>query len=537
MRRPLTSKERPTRWTSTQRTRKTHLMATLQVYPARTGIAPALAEIGIRLHALWSQREDSHPRSPTEMLDAEEARRRLGGEIADLLSAADVLRAHQDEKLVEEAVAEARRALKEKTGFKRIKNTGWRPTSVRFPHGLVLKLPTPCLRPDLRGRRGRRRGSGKRRNGGAGAYPVLERLGISDLVTPLTRSDIGRQAVLSGSFAEAQEQLRRQGLDVDIDTLVRVAVGAGVRALLLRDDALECAQAFPLPDGSPFAGKRIRVSVDGGRARVRTAKPRSRKGKNGRRPFDLDWREPRIVTIDVIDAEGEADRSWRPIYEVSMGNADEVFALLTGLLRLIGAHLAAEVVFVSDGALWIWDRLEQLVQDAEIPPERFRAVLDFYHASEHIADALKACKNIGAKARASMLKKLCRKLLEQDGAQKVIDELAPLAKGRRAAKVKKEIAYLKGHLDHMRYAELREAKVPIGSGVVESAVRRIINLRFKSASLCWRLDHLEPLMYLRAIIKAGHWDDAMRAWLQGRHWLNPEEAALSTISSLERKTA
>jgi len=512
-------------------------MATLQVYPARTGIAPALAEIGIRLHALWSHREGSFPSSPTELLDAEEARRRLGGEIADLLCATDVLRAHQDEKLVEEAVAESRRQLKERTGFKRIKNTGWRLTSVRFPHGLALKLPTPCLRPDLRGRRGRRRGSGKRRNGGAGVYPVLVRLGISDLVTPLTRSDIGRQAVLSASYAEAQEQLRRQGLEVDIDTLVRVAVGMGVRALLLRDDALERAQALPLPDGSPFAGKRIRVSVDGGRARVRTAKPRSRKGKNERRPFDLDWREPRIVTIDVIDEEGGADRSWRPIYEVSLGKADEVFALLTGLLRLIGAHLAAEVVFVSDGASWIWERLERLVRDAEIPPERFRSVLDFYHVAEHIADALKACKNLGAKERAALLEKLCRMLLEQDGAQKVIDGLVPLARGRRAAKVKKEIAYLEGHLDHMRYAELREAKVPIGSGVVESAVRRIINMRFKSASLHWRLDHLEPLMYLRAIIKAGHWDDAMRAWLQGRHWVESEQAALSPTGPLRRKTA
>ena len=241
-------------------------------------------------------------------------------------------------------------------------------------------------------------------------------------------------------------------------------------------------------------------------------------------------KEPRIITIDVLDDEGEMDRNWRPIYETTLGKADDVFALLTGLLRLIGAHLAAEVVFVSDGATWIWDRVEQLMEDAEIPRERVHIVLDFYHAAEHIADALKACKNIKAKQRAELCEELGRMLLETGGAERVIERLATFAKGRRAAKVNKEIAYLTGHVPHMGYAELRAKKIPIGSGVVESAVRRILNLRFKSASTCWRPDHLEPLLYLRAIIKSGRWDDAMKAWLDGRHWLEPEQAAFSVVA-------
>jgi len=75
----------------------------------------------------------------------------------------------------------------------------------------------------------------------------------------------------------------------------------------------------------------------------------------------------------------------------------------------------------------------------------------------------------------------------------------------------------------MNYAALRDRKLPIGSGIVESAVRRVLNLRFKSASTCWRTDHLEPLLYLRAIAKSGRWDDFMRAWLDHAHWLQPED--------------
>ncbi len=153
-------------------------------------------------------------------------------------------------------------------------------------------------------------------------------------------------------------------------------------------------------------------------------------------------------------------------------------------------------------------------------------VLDYYHCIEDISDALQACKNLKTKEHSALFEELCRLLLRPDGPQQVIDRLRGLARGRRGKKVNinKEIRYLEGHLDHMRYAELRAEKVPIGSGVVESAVRRVLNLRFKAASICWSMDHLGPLLYLRAILKAGRWDDFMRARLQRRHWLAPEQA-------------
>lgn len=107
----------------------------------------------------------------------------------------------------------------------------------------------------------------------------------------------------------------------------------------------------------------------------------------------------------------------------------------------------------------------------------------------------------------------------------MLERLRRLAKGRRGKQVNKQIRYLEGHLEHMNYATPRDQKLPIGSGIVESAVRRVLNLRFKSASTCWRVDHLEPLLYLRAIEKSGRWDDFMTAWLESTHWLRPMEPA------------
>jgi hypothetical protein len=59
----------------------------------------------------------------------------------------------------------------------------------------------------------------------------------------------------------------------------------------------------------------------------------------------------------------------------------------------------------------------------------------------------------------------------------------------------------------MRYVTLEARKLSIGSGQVESAVRRVINLRFKAPGSFWRETTVSGLMHLRAAFKAGRWDE------------------------------
>jgi hypothetical protein len=49
--------------------------------------------------------------------------------------------------------------------------------------------------------------------------------------------------------------------------------------------------------------------------------------------------------------------------------------------------------------------------------------------------------------------------------------------------------------------------MPIGSGAVESAVRRVINLRLKSPCIFWTEETAEEmLLLLRAYYKSGRWN-------------------------------
>ena len=54
---------------------------------------------------------------------------------------------------------------------------------------------------------------------------------------------------------------------------------------------------------------------------------------------------------------------------------------------------------------------------------------------------------------------------------------------------------------------IRTLRLPIGSGAVESAIRRVINLRVKGPGMFWEEENLESAIYLRAQTLTGRWDE------------------------------
>ena len=141
----------------------------------------------------------------------------------------------------------------------------------------------PYLREDRRGRRGRRRG--KRGARGTGCYPVLECLGIADRGSPASRSEIALHMVQAASYLEAAHMLSRRGLSCDVSSLVRITTAPAEASTRLRDAAREAALRLPVPSNGPLAGKRVRVSLDGGRVRTRRTAPRPQDGPRAATAF------------------------------------------------------------------------------------------------------------------------------------------------------------------------------------------------------------------------------------------------------------
>jgi hypothetical protein len=65
------------------------------------------------------------------------------------------------------------------------------------------------------------------------------------------------------------------------------------------------------------------------------------------------------------------------------------------------------------------------------------------------------------------------------------------------------------HAHRRRSVTLEAHQLSIGSGQVESAVRRVINLRFKAPGSFGTETTVSGLLHLRAAFKAGRWDEVM----------------------------
>src|SRR5215510_8286837 len=442
------------------------------------------------------------PQTPEDMLQLEQRISVAAAQLADQMVLEQLTRAHAAEGFVMQAIAQARAQSPVPLVHK-----GFRTTSVLLLGGTRLVLETPYLRADWRGRRGRRRQT--RGPSGAGGYPVLEALGITDRVSPATRAEVALHVVQAASYREAAARLARRGLACDVSSLVRISTTTAEASIRLREAALEAARRVPVPHDGPLAGQRVRVSVDGGRVRTRRTR-RGRKTAKGRHGFAAPWREPRVLVIDILDDHGQPDRLRLPLYDVLIGEAEAIWALLIGYLRLLGAAYAAVVEFIADGAEWMWKRVERLRTLAEIPASKVVEVLDFYHASQYLSETLATCRTMPKAQRQALYKRLRHALRHQaDGVEVVQEALRTLATTHRSKAIPRALGYVEAHAHRMRYGTLEARQLSIGSGQVESAVRRVINLRFKAPGSFWKEMTVSGLMHLRAAFKAGRWDEIM----------------------------
>jgi hypothetical protein len=346
-------------------------------------------------------------------------------------------------------------------------------------------------------------------------YPELAVLGIHEGQTAALVEVVGRQSTLLPSYEHARRELQQRGLDLSVKEVHRLATRLGAQALTRRKRDLLGYRAGQLPAGSALAGKRVVACIDAGKTRLRRVTRRQKgKGcsKQQRRRYRAEWRDVKLLIIYEIDAHGVKVRDSRPWIDGTFAGPDEALELLAFHLHRLGAAAAEVVVLSGDGAPWIWERLPWVVQRVGLRERQWVFVLDFWHAAHHISLALEKMGVIEPERR-QLYRKL-RKWMQRGKAWEMIQELRRLAKERRAlTKVRTELAYLERHEDacHMDYASYRKRGLPLGSGAVESAVRRVINLRLKGPGLTWYEENAEGMVVLRAAALCERWEELLQS--------------------------
>ena len=278
------------------------------------------------------------------------------------------------------------------------------------------------------------------------------------------------------SFEETHRALTEQHVDLNINTIRHIAKRFAQRAKLSQ-------QIEDFSQSETLAGRRVIVSTDGGRIRIRKDKRGPRTSK-GRRRYTTHWREPKLLIIYTVDENGRMDRSFAPFIEGTLKGPDAIFGLIRFHLSRLSCHLADKMLFVADGARWIWNRIGALVKSLGMNPARVYELVDFYHAVEHLCKFAELKKNWKAAQRKRWVRKY-RKLLIKGGVDKVIESISQDCRGRCSKKLAAERDYFVRNKHRMGYQFLKEQNLPNGSGAIESAIRRVVNLRLKGASIYW----------------------------------------------------
>src|SRR5208283_3186465 len=240
-----------------------------------------------------------------------------------------------------------------------------------------------------------------------------------------------------------------------------------------------------------------------------------RSKKRPRQTYDAEWREPKLVTIFVHDERGRMEKESRAVLDGTFSGPDAIAELVAMHLHRLGAARAASITFGGDGAPWIWDRIPTIVRLAQLERVPIHEVLDCCHAAHHISLAL-AAMGLSERERTPMYREH-RTLLRNGQWRRVVEELADLA-GIDGVNEDActEIAYLRKHGEagRLQYPTFRKLGLPLGSGAIESSIRRVINLRLKNNGMFWREGHAEEMLQVRAQVISKRWDERVKAMRQ-----------------------
>jgi hypothetical protein len=332
-----------------------------------------------------------------------------------------------------------------------------------------------------------------------GVYGGLVLLGIHEHCTPGLAATVSAWSALLSSVAEVRQVLLEQGVKLDSKGVRRLAYRYAERARVVQQ-----AGQMAWAEGENVQGRRVVVRADGGRLRLRENK-RGAKTQKGRTRYRGAWREPKLLIIYVVDARGKLEKSFAPLIDGHLPGPEALFRLLQAYLQSLEIHHADHVLFIADGAHWIWDTIPKLVATLGLDPQRVYELIDFYHAVEHVGKLAALRKNWSAKQRQAWLRTQRHQLLKGH-VDTVMEPVQPFCRGRNSKAITTERNYFVRNRQRMAYPTLKSLKLPLGSGAIESAIRRVVNLRLKGPCIFWYKENAEKILMLRAFYQAGRWN-------------------------------
>ena len=212
--------------------------------------------------------------------------------------------------------------------------------------------------------------------------------------------------------------------------------------------------------------------------------------RNGKRPRD--WKEMRLT---AAQAQGKE----QTFYAATFSGVDVVGRRWGHCARSAGWGLNSQIHALGDGAEWI------RLQTREVFGRQGNFLCDFFHVSEYLGAAAQSCRATAPdRWRQTQQARLKRGALE-----KVIEALAehlePPATPEEEAPVRNGHRYLTNRSDCLDYPRALKLGLPIGSGMIESGHRHVLQARLKKAGAAWLAEHADQIANLRVLRANRQW--------------------------------
>lgn len=278
---------------------------------------------------------------------------------------------------------------------------------------------------------------------------------------------------------------------------------AGQRAMAQLHEQLHAVEHGNVPPEEPLAvaleAAPLLIGADGVMVPFRPAGG-SPKGKTA-------WHEVKVGVLARLS--DHRTRTGEGVTRLAQRRLVAVFGDSAALQRRLwlealrqGIHHASQVVWLSDGARGLW-RLFEAGFTAYAT-----GILDFYHAAQQLWKAAAAWLD-GRTSNARRWFSWARHRLRHGHPEGVLADLADALEVEGLPATARETLrtvymYLERHRDHIHYEAYKALGLPLGSGMVESACKWLIQQRFKGVGMRWSADGFNHLLHLRL------------AWVNGR---------------------
>lgn len=186
-----------------------------------------------------------------------------------------------------------------------------------------------------------------------------------------------------------------------------------------------------------------------------------------------------------------------------LGDIDELQPRLQLEALRQGMTTAPQVVWISDGARGLWRLYQQHWAAIAI------GILDFYHAAQQLWNAAEVYGNTLVTRTPQQWFERLRHQLRHGYVHRIVKEFGHLVKypstpASAKPTLQRVRQYLNTHRAHLQYRQFKKLGLPLGSGMVESACKWLIEQRFKGTGMRWSEPGFNHLLHLRL------------AWVNGR---------------------